>query len=248
MRKILILFISIITGINVNLSAQCTPGDYDEPGLHPDTTQGLPPAAETEPYEEVVTVVVPEDTTIQIQGSTQTVQIDSIGITDVHGMPSGFNYTPNSSSGYWPGDSSGCVLVTGDPQPGDEGVYPVEIDVMVYASGGFTAPFTYTGYELEILDSTHVNINEVKKSSVNEILAFPNPFEDELTIEFVMNKNAPVEVEIFNMVGDVLKQKTINATAGDNSIKFNTTSFTDGLYFYRFNAGDKVITRKLVKK
>ncbi|MGM0612585.1 MAG: T9SS type A sorting domain-containing protein [Bacteroidota bacterium] len=240
MKKILILFISIIIGINVN--AQCTPGDYDEPGLHPDTIQGMPPAVVSEPYEEVVTVVVPKDTTI----SFGTVQIDSIGVTDIKGMPGGFDYTPNSSTGYWPGDSSGCVLVTGDPQPGDEGVYPVEVDVMVYASG-YSAPFTYTGYELEILDSTHVNIQEAK-SSVNEVVAFPNPFKEDLTIEFEMNKNAPVEVELFNMVGDVLRQKTINATAGENAIKFNTASLTNGVYFYRFNAGDKIITRKLVKE
>ena len=244
MKKLLILFISIIIGINVN--AQCTPGDYDEPGLHPDTTQGMPPAVVSESYSEVVTVVVPADTTIQIMGTPQQVQIDSIGVTEIRGMPSGFNYTPNSSTGYWPGDSSGCVLVTGNPQPGDEGVYPVEIDVMVYASG-YSAPFTYTGYELEILDSTHVNIQEIN-SSVKEIIAFPNPFNEDLTIEFEMNKNAPVEVEIFNMVGDVLRQKTINATAGENAIKFNTASLTNGLYFYRFNAGDKIITRKLVKK
>ena len=244
MKKILVLFLSIIIGLNVNVHAQCTPGNYSEPGLHPDTIDNLPPAAVNQAYNEVVTVVIPKDTTIDM-GTPQTVQIDSIGVTDVKGLPPGFTYTPNSSTGYWPGDSSGCVLVSGNPDPGDEGTYPVEIDVMFYA-GGFSAPYTYTGYELEVLDSSHVNIQEDK--SVDEIMAFPNPFDDKLTLKFDMNNNAPVEIEIFNMVGDVLKQKTINATAGDNAVGFNTSSMPEGLYFYRFNAGDKIITRKLVKK
>lgn len=246
MKRILLLFtLLIITSISFNIKAQCTPGNYSEPGIYPDTATGIPPAVATQQYDFVFTIVVPKDTTISIMGVPQTVQIDSIGITDVTGLPSVFQYLPNSSTGYWPGDTSGCVLLTGTPQTSDVGVYPIEIQTMFYASG-YSAPFTITGYELEVLDSTHVGIHE--DQIFGKIKGFPNPFNSEINFEFDTYENTDVTIEIFNMVGRIVKQKSIKASTGLNSVSFNTSSLNKGVYFYRISAADKVITRKLVKK
>lgn len=246
MKKILLLLTaSLFLIISGKATAQCTPGNYSQPGIYPDTTVGLPDAAATQAYNATITVVVPKDTTITIMGTTQTVQVDSIGITAVNGLPSGFQYLPNSASGYWRGDSTGCVLITGTPSNGDEGTYPLSVNVMFYA-GGFSAPYTVNGYELVVLDDSHVGINN--NNSFNEVMAYPNPFSSELSIEFTMNIFAAVDVQLYNMVGAVVKQKSFNAVAGENIVTFNTSNLPEGVYFYRLNAGDRVITKKLVKK
>lgn len=246
MKRILLLItILSLTALGFKANAQCTPGNYSQPGIYPDTTTGMPPAVATQQYDFVFTVVVPDDTTISIMGVPQTVQVDSIGITGVTGLPSSFQYLPNSSTGFWHGDSSGCVLVTGTPQSSDVGVHPIQIQVMFYASG-FSAPFTYTGYELEVLDSTNVGIKN--NQIFGDVKGFPNPFGSKISFEFQTYENSDVTIEIFNMVGRIVKQKTVKATTGLNSISFNTSSLPEGIYFYRINAANKVITRKLVKK
>lgn len=231
--------------LQIQVNGQCTPGNYSEPGIYPDTTTNLPKGAAGQVYDEVVTIVVPEDTTINMGGGQQTIQIDSIGITGIQGLPSGFDYQPNSNNGYWPGDSSGCILITGNPTMADTGTYPLIIDSKV-SGGGFTVPLIVEGYEIVILDSTHANIWDNK--AVNNISAYPNPFDEYLTINFEMNMNAPVKLSIFNMVGNEVRAKNIKATKGSNRVSLNTSKLPEGVYFYRFNTGDKVITRKLVKK
>ncbi len=247
MKKLLPLFIIIIFSVfSLKLNAQCTPGNHSQPGIYPDTTTGLPPAAATATYNLVVTVVVPKDTTIDFGGVPTNVTVDSIGVTNVTGLPAGFNYYPNSNSGYWHGDSTGCVLVTGTPASSDTGTHAIQIHMQAYASG-FAAPYTYTGYELVVYDSTHVSISS-SPDTPDKVKAFPNPFMNALTVNFRVAGARDVDIEIFNMVGHKVQEKTVNAVAGENQVVFDTAELSSGMYFYRIKATGKVVTRKIIKK
>ncbi|MFO8054372.1 MAG: T9SS type A sorting domain-containing protein [Bacteroidales bacterium] len=246
--KQLFSFIAVIIAISVtsNAKAQCTPGNYSEPGIYPDTSTGLPPAVETQLYEQVITIVVPSDTTIEFGGIPTTVQVDSIGIKQITGLPQSIDYLPNTSTGYWAGGTSGCVLLTGTPTNSEIGTHSVIIEALIYASG-FPDPYPYsTYYDFEVLDSTHVGVNE--NNIEKPIAAYPNPFDSKLTIEFETPQRSLVSIELFNVAGNKLKGKTIHSTVGKNTIIFNTNSLPKGMYFYRINTPGKIITRKLVKK
>ncbi len=247
MKKLLpFLVIIIISTYSYTLQAQCTPGNYTHPGIYPDTTTGLPPAAATATYNLVVTIVVPKDSTIEFGGVPTNVTVDSIGVTGVSGLPSGFSYHPNSSSGYWHGDSSGCVLITGTPSSVDTGTHGIQIHMQAYASG-FAAPYTYTGYELVVFDSTHVGAGS-HSDMPDEVTSFPNPFHNSLTVSFGMQKAKEVSVAIYNMVGHMVNEQTIHAIPGENQVVFDTAELSSGMYFYRIKAADKVVTRKIVRK
>lgn len=80
----------------------------------------------------------------------------------------------------------------------------------------------------------------------------PNPFNMGTRIDFALPKSADIELAVFNILGQ--KVKTLaNGTfsAGSHTVLWNGTSengttVSTGLYFYRLNAGEKVLVRKMV--
>lgn len=247
MKRILYLSVLLMLLLHTKqTTAQCTPGNYSTPGIYPDSSSALPPAAATQQYDFTFTIVVPLDTTISIGGVPQQVSVDSIGITDITGLPSSMQYVTNSSSDYWPGGSSGCFVITGTPTNADVGTHSFEIHMQA-SGGGFSAPITYTGHELVVLDSTHVSVVS-KEEPIDEVSAFPNPFSSSVTIRFVAYKPDDVTISMVNLVGKVMEQKQQLATAGVNMVEFNLDDIPEGIYFYRIQYGDKVVTRKLIKK
>lgn len=247
MKRILYLSVLLLIMVHAQqIAAQCTPGNYTLPGIYPDSSSALPPAAATQQYDFTFTIVVPSDTTISIAGVPQAVSVDSIGITNITGLPSSMQYVTNSSTDYWPGDSTGCFVITGIPTNADVGTHSFEIQMQAFG-GGFSAPFAYSGHELVVLDSSHVGVPQ-NENPFDEISAFPNPFSSSVTIRFVAHKPDYVTISMINLVGKVLEQKQQPATAGVNMVEFDLREIPEGIYFYRIRYGDKVVTRKLIKK
>lgn len=157
LKKLLFTSSLFFAGILL-LSAQCTPdGSATAPGIYPDTLH-LPDAYATIPYFVTMTAVIPVDTLYM----GIILNIDSIGVTGISGLPSGFTYTPNTVSGYWHGGTNGCILLSGTASHSQVGIYPITIDTKAYASlGGLTQQQTnpVKGYKIIIKD-TVLGINE----------------------------------------------------------------------------------------
>lgn len=246
MRKVLaLIFAAVLTAgmIPGNLHSQCTPGNYTQPGVYPDPLTGLPDAVATQYYETVLTVVVPQDTTIPGIG---TIPLDSSGVISVNGLPPGFDWVTNSPTNFWDAGTSGCILISGTADLSDTGAYSVDIELQVHAPG-YQAPIPVSGYTINIVDTTHVSI-ENQTSFNMDMVAYPSPFTKSLSFEINSPKHASLSVELYNMVGKSLLKKRINITEGLNTFSFDTSALPSGIYFYRATYANKVITRKVVKK
>ncbi|MBL4594555.1 MAG: Omp28-related outer membrane protein [Flavobacteriales bacterium] len=88
-------------------------------------------------------------------------------------------------------------------------------------------------------------INEL----VNEqtISMFPNPTNSYSTISFNLNKEAIVDMKVYNSLGSLV-YTTGDETmlAGMQEITFDGTQLPKGMYFINLTIGDQVITKKLV--
>jgi len=81
---------------------------------------------------------------------------------------------------------------------------------------------------------------------------YPNPFNPTTTIVFNLNKNAKVEIEIFNILGQKVST-VVNRVfeAGNYHIKWNATNdmgqkLPSGIYLYRLKAGNYTKVKKMV--
>jgi flagellar hook assembly protein FlgD len=83
---------------------------------------------------------------------------------------------------------------------------------------------------------------------------YPNPFNPTTTISFSIKEKTPVELIIYNILGQKVRTLVNQPLEpGEHSIVWNGTdnkgrSVASGIYFYRMKAGNYSETKKMVLK
>jgi hypothetical protein len=76
---------------------------------------------------------------------------------------------------------------------------------------------------------------------------YPNPFNPVTTITYSIAHPGPVELTVFNLLGQVVAELVNEIQpAGEYSVQWQPKGIASGIYLYRLKAGDFVETRKLV--
>ena len=191
MKKTL-LFLSF-TLAYVFSSGQCIPDpQYTAPGIYPDTTTGLSDAIVGQAYSQNITIITPTDTVVDILGQSASVDIDSISLTTVTGLPNGFTYSCDPPSCGFPGGTIKCAELysTVNPNQSDIGLYNIVFETTSYASnvpflGTFTQDDIIDYYFINIVDNTTFTIDKYDISSFDLRDVFPNPASKNVEIQFI---------------------------------------------------------------
>src|ERR1035437_3502935 len=101
-----------------------------------------------------------------------------------------------------------------------------------------TDPYTsLTGIKTE-------NLNPVSYSLSQN---YPNPFNPSTTIKFTIQKPGLVTLKIFNLLGqEVATLVNEQMKPGSYSYNFNASRLSSGIYFYSINAGNFILTKKML--
>ncbi|MDP1676111.1 MAG: T9SS type A sorting domain-containing protein [Bacteroidota bacterium] len=76
---------------------------------------------------------------------------------------------------------------------------------------------------------------------------FPNPFNPSTTIKFALPIQSNVRLTVFNVIGqEVATLVNENMAAGNQSITFNASHLSSGVYFYRLVAGQFTSIKKMM--
>jgi hypothetical protein len=67
--------------------------------------------------------------------------------------------------------------------------------------------------------------------SKNTLKAYPNPFQNQITAEFILDTPGEITLQLFNQLGNVVEVRKINANDGLNREQISTNSLPSGLYF-----------------
>jgi hypothetical protein len=247
MKKLVLSFI-LFSFIGFNgLYAQCTPDvNITHPGTYPDSATGLPHAKVGTAYSTVIQVRVLTDTTVSSIPAT----VDSIVVSSVTGLPAGFNYATNPSSGHFPGGSNGCVLLTGAaPTSGMEGSHPLTINLIAYGklSGTIPAslPYSVTYYNIHI-DSINVGIADLNAAKFSLSQNFPDPASRLTDIYYSVPSSGVIDFSMYNLLGKLVYQKSIYAEKGTGRVTLDAKDFAPGIYMYNLSNGKTKLTRRMV--
>jgi hypothetical protein len=246
-RLLLLLAITSVSVLTAN--AQCVPDlTFTEPGVYPDEATGLENACVGEFYEQIVTTVVPVDTTVEISPLLPpvTLDFDSIVIVSFTGLPASMTYDCSSILGgcTFTGGETGCLIVTGTPTAGEEGIYTPVITVDVYLGGSPLSQATeiIDWYVIEVFAAGSCT-NSLAANTNEALSLYPNPTESALTLEG-LNASTNI-ISIVNMNGQVMDQYSMIDT---NSLEMNVTNLETGIYFVKIDSANASKTIRFIKK
>lgn len=248
MKRILLLAaMAVFTGTVA--MAQCTPDpQYTEPGVYPDSATGFDPATVGVPYDQLITNVVPEDTTTMVGGFPITLTFDSVVIVSVTGLPPGYtfscydaqNVTSPVDQCCFEGNTIGCVSIAGTSQPGDEGSYPLNISVDAYLEGGSSPA---ASYDIDYY-SIEVGVAGIEEYNNSRFKLFPNPVAESFTLDGLEGVDVS-SISISNAEGKVLSMFN---DVHSSSFDMNVADLEGGIYFVRIAHGSSTDVVRFIKE
>lgn len=78
---------------------------------------------------------------------------------------------------------------------------------------------------------------------------FPNPANEEVRIGYYLSETSPVDIQIFDLQGKMVKEvlSNRNNAAGNHKVDFNVEDLSNGTYFIKLTGDDFSATQKLLK-
>ncbi|MGI6717815.1 MAG: agmatine deiminase family protein [Bacteroidales bacterium] len=101
--------------------------------------------------------------------------------------------------------------------------------------------------ELNVIVNVNNTSTFIEDISKSEIIVYPNPFNDELNIQGILNANR-VLVQIQDLTGKIISSEYVNITGNNLNYNVNTSSMVSGIYFYKITGEQDVIIGKIIKK
>ena len=180
----------------------------------------------------------------------------------------GFGATPNanitngvtsaffprlSDVSYWDATQSKWVvpaMTTVGTVPFSPGVWdaiqPVEFHYVNCAAFG-AANFTVQGVVNPDMVTTGCTIGiKTNNNFVNSVSNYPNPFNHTTNIVVNLNDAKPINVQVFDAIGNLVYNKTTIGNIGENTIVFDATNVNAGVYYYTVTAGFDKVSKKMV--
>jgi hypothetical protein len=93
------------------------------------------------------------------------------------------------------------------------------------------------------LCSVGIKANNTFEGSISN---YPNPFNNTTTISVTLSENKAVDVKIYNAIGNLVFNKKVNGTIGENTVSFDGGQLSSGVYYYTVTAGNQQATKKMI--
>ena len=262
MKKFFLLPLVLLLIGSTQLSAQCEPAEelpdtvivsplpyqeaFPERGLQDSACVGADYAAANQ-------VQIPSTFTI---GTTE-VGVTSVDVTEqgIVGLPDAFNFACNPPDCVFLPNEIGCIEVFGNANPGDEGMYDLQISVVVNTA---IAPIPYTLPDGELVPGNYfffvkeegnpnclVAAREVVENAF-DLRIQPNPFSDFSDIFVDLPQGGQYDLSVYNAVGTLVQQRKIDLVTGSNSFRFDGSNLAAGMYVFRLQQGTEAASGRLM--
>lgn len=255
LRTFFVLTLLISAG-TIATAQICTPDtQYNEVGLYPDS---LAPATIGVSYEQVVHVVIPQDTTANVPPfGTVPVDLCEITVDSIPNLPDGLIFECSGGNCTYTVDHTPgvvnrfCVKISGVPT---EPVLPDD-SLIVYATVtpggyntntgtcdplGFTLPDSLTTiiYKTALVVNNPTAIED--EFDALKLSVFPNPsFGEGANVSMTLPSSEYVQIHVRNIQGQMIRQVDAGILpAGVNTVKIPADLLPAGMYVMEVRAGE----------
>lgn len=120
----------------------------------------------------------------------------------------------------------------------DNGLF--DVSLIITNAGGCSDTVTKSGY----IYSTGIPTGVVN-NFLDAINVYPNPFSDNINVTFTNDTKTLTHVKLFNVTGEVVKQKIVEKQSGISSVSFNASDLTRGMYVLQITIDGQTINKKV---
>jgi len=111
-------------------------------------------------------------------------------------------------------------------------------------------PSTFKALLVQYRDLTGLAVDQEDVKVVTQFKLYqnyPNPFNPTTTINFSLDRRQHVRLSVYNILGQEVKVLVNDEKPlGINTITFDASSLSSGVYFYKLQAGQKTLTKKML--
>jgi hypothetical protein len=247
-KNLLSTFLFVASVGIASMNAQCVPNVSCVPagktyGICPDSATGMAIGTVGVAYTQVMSMMVPPDGT---DFGTPSATIVSIDIVSVDSLAPGLSYVCSPSGCSFPGNSNGCILITGTPTMAWN--HTVTVNAMANATvfGFPVPPQAQTNKQYRSIVNAPAGVESLDMSKFDVDQNSPNPFSESTEIHFSSVSTSNIDFKVFNILGDVVYDSQFKSDKGVNTIKIGANSFAPGVYIYSITNGDKTITKRMI--
>ena len=97
------------------------------------------------------------------------------------------------------------------------------------------------------LDTTGLGIKNYS-SLVNDLSVYPNPTSNETEVVYNTTTPLPVNMKLVDLLGNEILSQRAQSFAGVNKFRIDISYLPAGVYYITLNAGNNLLTRKLIKQ
>lgn len=258
----------LFTFFSLQLFSQCTPNEIyrdSAVGVYPppysvDNPDGgiTDTACINTPFDFVLTFKIPNS--FVYNGATVDLYYIEIAPTGaVGGLPIGLKYGCNPDTCvFTPADTIACLNIYGTATSANSvGVYPLTIQTMIATNFGIL-PITFPTPFIPGADGEYnlilgeeggatclVGTDDYITKNIR-VTNYPNPFSTSTTIEINSKVNERLDFRVFDLLGNVVHQRTVEIFEGQNNLEFDGTYLANGIYTFNLSNKLGTITRKIV--
>jgi hypothetical protein len=99
---------------------------------------------------------------------------------------------------------------------------------------------------IDDINITNLSVGIEEQSAENSVNVYPNPMNENATVNFTLAEASNVSVVVLNSLGQVvIKADLGNMSAGEQNYLLNGESLSNGFYFMNLNIGKNTITKKI---
>jgi len=222
--------------------------DYDD-GT---TSEGIPNAIVGLPYTFDFTIIVPEVLPASVVSSLTDgaieadLPLDEVIVTnsDAIGLPAGFTFTTDAENWTFVGGGTYCARIEGTGTAAmDEVDVAINANAISPALGGVPYPVSFDGYKFAIAVGTGAeDLADISAGISN----FPNPFENNTTINFYAKEAGVYSISVYNVTGAQIQELEIDAVTGENNYDFDGSDLDAGIYLYTVSDGISTATSRMI--
>lgn len=267
MKKALLLLTLLFTAIFNQTTAQIcvrdsnllVTGDLLSPAPYsPDSPfYNLKTACINEPYEQSVTVLVPDS--FALQGNLVKVVSVTLPPNAVTGLPAGLTYTCDPGNCTFLPLTLGCIRLHGTPTSAnmpDTFTLGITAKVTISVSGiPFTVDVTFPGdvapgnfyYLILKPQGQCVSSNSDIDGPFSQVRALPNPTTGQTIIEAQSTQTGTFLFEVFDLLGKQLHSEKVQLYEGENKFTFDASGLPNGTYLYTLGNTEGKAVRRMVK-